>query len=928
MAAIEADRDQRMTLVEHLDELRKRMFKAALAIAVGTIIVFAQYNRVLEFLTSFYRDATGDPTKTLTIIDLTGSFGIRLKVAGYGGLYLSSPVWLYQAWKFITPGLRKKERQYAIPFVVSSVALFTAGGAIALLTLPQALKFLISYAGGDLEPLLEPKGYVGLVILMIVAFGICFEFPVVLVALQLAGVMSSRTLLKGWRYAIVIVVLIAAVATPSQDPFSLLAMAVPMWLLYFVAVGIGSSRRSEPRHRAGAVVSRSGPDGVRERFERSLPFDLDDFQLRALDALDEGASVVVAAPTGSGKTVVAEYAVERALAEGGKAFYTTPIKALSNQKYAELVTRHGSASVGLLTGDTALNERAPIVVMTTEVLRNMLYARAHALEGLRYVVLDEVHFLQDAYRGSVWEEVIINVAPEVDLVCLSATVSNADVLADWISSIRGTTKAVVHDVRPIELHQLHIVGDRADRSVHVLDVFVRGRPNPQGLRLDADAPARGATGSRNGIRRPVTPRRTEVVDELRAMDLLPALYFIFSRAGCDEAVRQLLFAGFKLTLPAERERIAEIVARHMEPLTEADRRALDHDTFAAALDAGIAAHHAGMVPAFREAVETCFVEGLVKVVFATETLALGINMPARTVVIEKLSKFTGTGHTILTPAEYTQLTGRAGRRGIDDVGHAATLWNPFTRFEDVAELAAQRTFELRSAFRPTFNMAANLVRRTNRERAHDLLQRSFAQFQLDADLVRTHVRAERLRRDLDAARADAACDRGDIEAYRAQQQIGRHRAPADRIEEIISALRTLRGAPWSASSAGRAPTPQPTSSSSAAATGATATSASAPSRPAARRSPSRPTTCGAGPRRSRRCRCRHRSPLGRARRTRPPSPRSAAPSAAGATSAAPPPGPATTRAATNPNGRGARAGEWPPVPISAPTCAPPTAPTR
>jgi sec-independent protein translocase protein TatC len=239
MAAVEADRDQRMTLIEHLSELRSRMFKASLAVAIGTIVVFAQYNRILDFLTRFYREATGDPTKTLSIIDLTGSFGIRLKVAGYGGLYLSSPVWLYQAWKFITPGLKKKERQYAIPFVVSSVVLFTLGGAVALLTLPQALKFLITYAGGDLQPLLEPKGYIGLVILMIVAFGVCFEFPVVLVALQLAGIMSSRTLLRGWRYAVVIVVVIAAVATPSQDPFSLMAMAIPMWLLYFVAIGIG-----------------------------------------------------------------------------------------------------------------------------------------------------------------------------------------------------------------------------------------------------------------------------------------------------------------------------------------------------------------------------------------------------------------------------------------------------------------------------------------------------------------------------------------------------------------------------------------------------------------------------------------------------------------------------------------------------------------
>jgi sec-independent protein translocase protein TatC len=231
--------DTRMTLVEHLDELRKRLFKASLAIAICTIIVFSQYDRILDFLTQFYRDAANDPAKTLVNPDLIANIGIRLKVAGYGGLYLSSPVWLYQVWKFITPGLRKKEKKYAIPFVISSVLLFTLGAAVAILTVPQALKFLIAYAGRDVEPLLSPAGYVNLVVLMIVAFGVCFEFPVVLVALQLAGIISSTTLLKGWRYAIVIVVLIAAVATPSQDPFSLFAMAVPMWILYFVSILIG-----------------------------------------------------------------------------------------------------------------------------------------------------------------------------------------------------------------------------------------------------------------------------------------------------------------------------------------------------------------------------------------------------------------------------------------------------------------------------------------------------------------------------------------------------------------------------------------------------------------------------------------------------------------------------------------------------------------
>jgi ATP-dependent RNA helicase HelY len=536
-------------------------------------------------------------------------------------------------------------------------------------------------------------------------------------------------------------------------------------------------------------MSTTDASSVREQFENFLPFDLDEFQRAAMDALDDGASVVVAAPTGSGKTIVAEYAVAKALADGGKAFYTTPIKALSNQKYAELRDRHGADRVGLLTGDTSINDNASIVVMTTEVLRNMIYAGSRALQGLRYVVLDEVHFLQDTYRGSVWEEVIINTAPEVDLVCLSATVSNAEMLADWVTSVRGRTIAVVHTIRPIELKQLYLVGDPATGDVSTYDVFVDGVPNKVAARLDAEAMAPDVRQRR---RRVSTPRRTDVVDTLKYADLLPALYFIFSRAQCDEAVRTLLHSGYRLTLPDERERIRDIVEAHVEALTDDDLHALDFSTYLAALECGIAGHHAGMVPAFREAVEKCFVEGLVKVVFATETLALGINMPARTVVIEKLSKYTGTGHQVLTPAEYTQLTGRAGRRGIDNVGYAATLWSPFTPFEQVAELAGKRTYELRSAFRPTFNMAANLVRRTTRERAEDLLMRSFAQFQVDAELVRGHVKAERMRKDLAEARAAAQCEKGDVSAYRAKHRQWSATSPAASVGEVTDALRGLR----------------------------------------------------------------------------------------------------------------------------------------
>ncbi|HKX70455.1 MAG TPA: DEAD/DEAH box helicase [Acidimicrobiales bacterium] len=510
------------------------------------------------------------------------------------------------------------------------------------------------------------------------------------------------------------------------------------------------------------------------------PFELDPFQVRAIAALDDGESVLVAAPTGSGKTVVAEHAIARALREGAKALYTTPIKALSNQKFADLARRHGSASVGLLTGDNSINGDAPIVVMTTEVLRNMIYAGSPALDGLRFVVLDEVHYLQDTYRGPVWEEVIIHLPAAVRLVCLSATVSNAEEVAEWLGTVRGPTTLVLEERRPVELRNLYLVGDRQSERPHLLPTLVDGRPNPEAERLDNDtlqgrSPRRG---NRRPRRRFFTPRRPEVIDMLAEREMLPALYFIFSRIGCEEAVTACLDAGLRLTTPDERARIRAIVEERAAALTDDDLDVLGYDRWEAALEMGLAAHHAGMVPPFKEAVEACFVEGLVKAVFATETLALGVNMPARSVVIERLTKFTGEARAFLTPGEYTQLTGRAGRRGIDELGYAIVLWSPFVPFDQVASLASSRTYGLRSAFRPTYNMAANLVRRYDPADAHHLLNLSFAQFQADRAVVRFETRIERQQERLARLEGEAACDRGDVEEYRALRQAEAQAAPA------------------------------------------------------------------------------------------------------------------------------------------------------
>ncbi len=479
----------------------------------------------------------------------------------------------------------------------------------------------------------------------------------------------------------------------------------------------GGARGSDP---SAAEPPR---EELRDRFERETGFALDPFQERALEVIDRGESVLVSAPTGSGKTLVAEYAVARALESGGKAFYTTPIKALSNQKFAELTARHGGHRVGLLTGDISHQAQAPVVVMTTEVLRNMLFARSPLLDGLQVVVLDEVHYLQDPYRGSVWEEVLVLTPPEVTFVSLSATVSNATDFGRWLRSVRGPTRVVVETHRPVTLHNHYAVAERGRDGLVVLPLLRDGRPNPDGLRLDE---RRGRSLHQRRFR---APRRTEVVDYLAGEGMLPAITFIFSRAACDDATRQCLEDGIRLTTEEERTRIRVLVEEAVERLDDDDLRTLGYGPWSAALEAGVAPHHAGLVPAFRQAVEQCFSEGLLKVVFATETLALGINMPARTVVVERFAKFRGADTSALTAGEYRQLTGRAGRRGIDTVGHALVLWSQATTFAAVARTAVAPPPDLVSSFHPTYNLAVNLVRRWTRDEAYALLAASYGQWQ-------------------------------------------------------------------------------------------------------------------------------------------------------------------------------------------------------
>jgi ATP-dependent RNA helicase HelY len=504
-------------------------------------------------------------------------------------------------------------------------------------------------------------------------------------------------------------------------------------------------------------------------FRGEYPFALDDFQTEAGEALEDGYGLLVCAPTGAGKTVVGEFAVRLALSAGQKCFYTTPIKALSNQKFNDLVARHGAAQVGLLTGDNAVNPDAPVVVMTTEVLRNMLYVGSDALVGLGYVVMDEVHYLGDRFRGAVWEEVIIHLPASVRLVSLSATVSNAEEFGDWLMSVRGDTRIVVHEERPVPLWQHMLVGSR------MFDLFGADSTtvNEHLVRHLAQRGRRFADGEFGRGRRPPrwrAPYRPDVITLLDREGLLPAITFVFSRAGCDAAVRQCVQAGLWLTDATERAEITALVEQRIPEIPAQDLEVLGYWDWLDGLRRGVAAHHAGLIPPFKEAVEELFVRGLVRAVFATETLALGINMPARTVVMERLSKFNGETHADVTPGEYTQLTGRAGRRGIDIEGHAVVLWSPEAEPARVAGLASTRTYPLRSSFRPSYNMAVNLVDQMGRAQSRQLLEASFAQFQADrsvAGLAKQIRRHESLLADY---RQRAQCDLGDFDEYLAARR--------------------------------------------------------------------------------------------------------------------------------------------------------------
>ena len=519
-----------------------------------------------------------------------------------------------------------------------------------------------------------------------------------------------------------------------------------------------------PAAKFAAAKSRSKHQ-VTSEFIAQFDFAFDEFQIQACHAVESGHGVLVAAPTGAGKTVVGEFAAFLAISNGKRCFYTTPIKALSNQKFQEFVARFGEEKVGLLTGDTNINSEADILVMTTEVLRNMLYANSTTLVNLGSVVMDEVHYLADKFRGAVWEEVLIHLMESVQVISLSATVSNAEEFGEWLGEVRGETEVIVSEHRPIPLYQHVLIND------NLVDLFSQpGKINPEILALEREALRKvriprhrreqwGAQESRLS--------RAEIIEKLNRENLLPAITFIFSRMGCDAAVKQCLAAGLKLTNTEERTEILATAEKFTANLPEDDLEVLGYREWLTALERGIAAHHAGLLPSFKNAIEDLFQRGLVKAVFATETLALGINMPARTVVLEKLTKWNGEAHVPITPGEYTQLTGRAGRRGIDIEGNAVVQWSPTVDSATAAGLASTRTYPLRSSFTPTYNMAINLIARFGRERAHGSLESSFAQFQADRAVVSLVRQIKKNDSARDELLESAKCHLGDFESYAA-----------------------------------------------------------------------------------------------------------------------------------------------------------------
>ena len=509
------------------------------------------------------------------------------------------------------------------------------------------------------------------------------------------------------------------------------------------------------RFAASRKRSTSRNSALAEYIER-LPFSLDDFQIEACKYLEGGSGVLVAAPTGAGKTIVGDFATFLSQRQGKRIFYTTPIKALSNQKFGEFVDKYGESKVGLLTGDISINGDGEIVVMTTEVLRNMIYANSRNLHDLAFVVLDEVHYLGDKFRGAVWEEILIHLPQEIAVVSLSATVSNVEEFGEWLRTVRGDIQIIVSEIRPVPLH-LHVM------QGNELYPLLKDDKSANSELVKISQTYNRSYRDRKYHNTFKTLHKEAIIERLAKENLLPAIFFIFSRAGCDTAVKHC--SHLNLTSEDEKKLIRERIEEVAQLISPEDYGPLNFLQWSRALEVGVAAHHAGLIPPLKEVIEELFQQGLLKVVFATETLALGVNMPAKSVVIDRLTKWNGQGHVDISPGEFTQLTGRAGRRGIDIEGHAVMIWSPEVDIPSLAGLATARTFPLKSSFNPTYNMAVNLLATTTSEISRELLGSSFAQFQADHSVQGLERQIIKNREFIKTLRGDTTCHLGDFSEY-------------------------------------------------------------------------------------------------------------------------------------------------------------------
>jgi ATP-dependent RNA helicase HelY len=526
-------------------------------------------------------------------------------------------------------------------------------------------------------------------------------------------------------------------------------------------------------------------------FQETRPWPLDPFQIEAIEKLDSHNGVLVSAPTSSGKTVVADYCNFRALKEGSKVIYTTPLKALSNQKYHDFVQEHGADQVGLVTGENTINDEAPIVVMTTEILRNLIYEDLPRLDPVRYVVLDEVHYIDDFPRGSVWEEVIIQTPNHVKFVGLSATIGNYRDLARWMSENRGPVATVFHEERPTELRVWLAMRNR------FYPLFAEQGGIDQRTWEHAAQEDEAAYRVHN-FRDLPSNDMLRVIGELERMEMLPAIYFIFSRRGCREALQRCSYHEFDLTTDEEKRTIDRVSSARLASLVDPDEIAL----FRRMVDAnmmrkGLAVHHAGLLPYHKELVEHLFQAGLIKVVFATETLSLGINMPAKAVVVSSFTKFDGVNFATLTTGELTQLMGRAGRRGIDIRGHGVVLKESDVAIGTIYEVAMGEGLVVESKFLPNYNMALNLLRLYSPAQADELMARSFGQFQKRLAAEETSERLENVQSrlaDLKATWPDC-CRLEDVAAYfRTEERLRSIRAEIRRLRrEAVPVPRRSRG---------------------------------------------------------------------------------------------------------------------------------------